>query len=226
MPMMAAICGMPIADITALLRNTRPKSSVSGNTSSCRAENAGGIHQIDRRNTVLNGDILGANHFLRGHGEKCAGLHRGVVGDDHHQPGVNARQAGDHAGGRRASPFFVHAVSGVLAQLEKGSGVDQQIDALARGQASFAVLALDGFGSAALANLFFLIANLRDQVGQKAHVGFKARGGGVHPRLQHGGDLRQPGSRRSAMSGELKALRYTSGAGGRKRLCRCEHGVS
>ena len=34
--MIAAICGMPVALITALLRKTRPKSSVSGKTSSCK----------------------------------------------------------------------------------------------------------------------------------------------------------------------------------------------
>ena len=36
MPMMAVICGMPSELITALLRKMRPKSSVSGNTSSCK----------------------------------------------------------------------------------------------------------------------------------------------------------------------------------------------
>src|SRR5947207_588795 len=36
---MAAIWGIPIADITALLRKTRPKSSVSGKTSSWRGKN-------------------------------------------------------------------------------------------------------------------------------------------------------------------------------------------
>src|SRR5438874_6600953 len=35
MPMIAVIWGMPMALITALLRKTRPKSSVSGKTSSC-----------------------------------------------------------------------------------------------------------------------------------------------------------------------------------------------
>ena len=39
------------------------------------------------------------------------------------------------------------------------------MDALARRQASLAVLAFDGFGAAALANLFFFVADLRDQVG-------------------------------------------------------------
>ena len=38
-PMMAVICGIPLALITALLRKTRPKSSLSGNTSSCKGRN-------------------------------------------------------------------------------------------------------------------------------------------------------------------------------------------
>ena len=39
LPMMAAYCGMPMALNTALLRKIRPKSSVSGNTSSCKGKN-------------------------------------------------------------------------------------------------------------------------------------------------------------------------------------------
>ena len=35
-PMMAVICGIPSELMTALLRKTRPKSSVSGKTSSCK----------------------------------------------------------------------------------------------------------------------------------------------------------------------------------------------
>ncbi len=38
-PIIAVICGTPSELITALLRNTRPKSSVSGNTSSCSGRN-------------------------------------------------------------------------------------------------------------------------------------------------------------------------------------------
>ena len=34
-PMIAASCEIPLAEITALFLNTRPKSSVSGKTSSC-----------------------------------------------------------------------------------------------------------------------------------------------------------------------------------------------
>ena len=48
-----------------------------------RKENAGGIDQIERGDAVLHGDVLRAENLLRGHGEEGAGLHGGVVGDDH-----------------------------------------------------------------------------------------------------------------------------------------------
>ena len=84
-----------------------------------RQKDAGGIHQIDRGNVIFDGDILRADHLLRGHGKESAGLHRGVVGDDHHQPPGDAPQAGDRSRGGRAAPFLVHLVGGVDAQLEE-----------------------------------------------------------------------------------------------------------
>jgi hypothetical protein len=36
------------------------------------------------------------------------------------------------------------------------------------------VLAFDGFGAATFANFFFFVANLGDEVGEGAHVGFVA----------------------------------------------------
>ena len=41
------------------------------------------IHQINRRNVVLNGDVLRPDDLLRRHGEKGAGFHRGVVHNQH-----------------------------------------------------------------------------------------------------------------------------------------------
>src|SRR5690606_489826 len=43
---------------------------------------AGAVHQVDDGQTVLDGDLLGAQVLLAGHGEPGAGLHGGVVG--HH----------------------------------------------------------------------------------------------------------------------------------------------
>ncbi len=84
-----------------------------------RQENAGGVDQIDRRNVVFDGDVLRANDLLRRHGKERAGLDRRVVHDQHDQPSLHPRQAGDHAGRRRAAPLFVHAPRDVRAQLEE-----------------------------------------------------------------------------------------------------------
>ncbi len=152
-----------------------------------RQEHARRIHQINRRNVIFDGDVLGADHLLRGHGEKRSSFYGGVVGDDHHQTGLDARQSRDYSGRGCAAPLFIHAVRGKGAELEKSSGIGQQVDPLARRQSPLVVLALNSFRSPALANLFFLVAHLRNQVSQKAHVGFETRRRRVHMRLEDGG---------------------------------------
>ena len=76
-----------------------------------RKKNARGIDQINRGDTILDGDVLRADHFLRGHREERAGFHGGVVGDDHHAAACDMAEAGDRACGGRAAPFFVHFVA-------------------------------------------------------------------------------------------------------------------
>ena len=49
-------------------------------------KNPRGIHHVDRRNAILDRDILRANHFFRRHREKRARFHSRVVRDDHHLP--------------------------------------------------------------------------------------------------------------------------------------------
>jgi hypothetical protein len=68
---------------------------------------------------VFNGDVLGADHLLRCHREKCAGLDRGVIGDDHHLAASDATEAGDGARGRSTAPFLVHFVRRIESQLEE-----------------------------------------------------------------------------------------------------------
>ncbi len=48
-----------------------------------RQEDAGGVDEVDGRDAVFDGDGLGADDLLGGHGKEGAGLDRGVVGDDH-----------------------------------------------------------------------------------------------------------------------------------------------
>ncbi len=107
-----------------------------------RQKHARGIDQVDRRDVVVDGDVLRANDLLGGHREERAGLHRGVVHDEHDQSALHSRQAGDHSRRRRAAPLFVHAPRSVGAKLEElGAGIDQQRDALARGEASLSCAA-------------------------------------------------------------------------------------
>ena len=72
---------------------------------------------------VFDGDVLGANHLLRGHGKKRSRLHRSVVGDDHYQASVNSRQPRNHPRRRRTAPFLIHAVRGIFAQFEKAAWI-------------------------------------------------------------------------------------------------------
>ena len=172
MPMMAVSCGMPCALITALLRKTRPKSSVSGNTSSCkRKKNAGGIDEINCGDVIFDGDVLRADDFFRGHREKGAGFYGGVVGDEHEHAAADASEASDGACCGGAAPFFVHFEGGVGAQFEEmRAGIDELGDAFARGEAAFFVLRFDRFGAAALGDLRFFIFNLSDEIDDFAAV--------------------------------------------------------
>jgi hypothetical protein len=105
-----------MADITALLRKTRPKSSVSGKDVFLqREEDSGGVDEVDRRNAIFDGDVLRADDLLRGHGKEGAGFDGGVVHDEHDHAGVDAGKSGDNAGGGGATPFFVHFVRGIEA---------------------------------------------------------------------------------------------------------------
>src|SRR5216117_3105824 len=158
MPMMAVICGMPIADMTALLRKTRPKSSVSGKTSSWSGKKTPAESKVNCGNSVFDGHVLGANDFLRGHGKKRAGFYGGVIRDHHERTPANFREASHRSRARRAAPLFIHFVSGVNSQFKKlGTGVEQFGDAFACGQAPLFVLRFDGLRAAALADLFFLV---------------------------------------------------------------------
>ena len=145
-----------------------------------RQKNAGGIDQVDRGNVIVDGDVLRANDLLRRHGKERAGLHGGVVHDEHDQAPVHSRQAGDHARGRRAAPLFVHAPGGVGAEFEElGAGIDQQRNALARGQPSFLVLRLDGLLAAALLDGLFVRSKSSYQFSDGVLVVLEAGRGGL-----------------------------------------------
>ena len=139
-----------------------------------RKKYSGGIDEINCGNAILDGDILRANHFLRGHRKERAGFHRRIVGDNHECPAANFRQARDGARARGAAPLLIHLERCVNSQFEKlPSGIDQLGDALARSQAALFVLRLNCFGAPALANLFLFILDLGEKIDDAARVLFE-----------------------------------------------------
>ena len=164
----------------------RPKSSVSGKTSSCSGRKTPArVDEVERGNAVFEGDGLRAKDFLRGHGKKRAGLHGCVVGDDHAQAAADAAQAGDDAGGWRAAIFGVHAVRCPEAEFEElGIFIEQQLEALADCEATFGALRLGGFWSATFADLVLFGSDCGQKGEQPLAVRESPRGCGVKIRAQ------------------------------------------
>ena len=93
------------------------------------------IDEIDAREAVLEGDLLGAEVLLDGHREVGPALDRGVVGHDQHLAAVDDADAGDHAGGRGL--VVVHAVRGQGAELEERACCGRRASRGARGRGAF-----------------------------------------------------------------------------------------
>ncbi len=98
-----------------------------------RQEGAARVDEVDAREPVLRRDLLGAQVLLHREREVRAALHGRVVRDD------DALAALDHADPghdpRRRRGTVVDVPGGERVQLEKrGAGVEQPVDALARGQ--------------------------------------------------------------------------------------------
>ena len=99
-----------------------------------------GLHERDRRQAVLLGDLCGAEGLLDRPRVAGAALDRGVVGGDDALDALDHADAGDDA----RPDGEVGAPAGERAELEEGAaGVDEQLDALARQQLPAAVVALD-----------------------------------------------------------------------------------
>ena len=106
----------------------RPKWSRSGKTSSwCGRLAPPDFDEVDARQGVLQGDLLGAEVLLHRHRVVGAALHRRVVGDDHALGAGDPADAGDDAGARHLAA--VHAVRGELRELkERRADVEQPAD--------------------------------------------------------------------------------------------------
>ena len=87
-----------------------------------RQERAAQIDQVDARQPVLEGDLLGPQVLLDGHRVVGAALDRGVVGDDHAGGPLDATDAGDDPGARRLVVVQAVAASGLSSRnAEPGS---------------------------------------------------------------------------------------------------------
>src|SRR5208282_5571779 len=121
-----------------------------------------------------------ADNFLRGHRKEGTRFDGGVVHDEHDHASLDAGESGDDASGGGAAPLLVHFVRGIEAEFEERAGVGENINSLARGEARFGMLTLDGFRATAFPNVFLFVADLGDEVGERAHVGFETERAGVN----------------------------------------------
>ena len=105
-----------------------------------RQVGAAGLHQRDHRKAVLHRNLVGAQHLLQRPRVAGAALDGRVVGDEQALDALDHADAGHHAG----ADLEVGAVCGQRAQLqERRVGVEQHLDALARGHLAAVVVALD-----------------------------------------------------------------------------------
>src|SRR5579875_689039 len=134
-------------------------------------EYPGRIYQVNRRNVIVDSDLLRAQDLLGGHGEECPSLHRSVVCDDHHEPALNPPKACDDSSRRRAAPLLIHFERCENTQFEEaGTMINQQGNTLACRQSPLFVLGFHGLRAAALADGLFLVENFTHQFLHPARV--------------------------------------------------------
>ena len=91
------------------------------------------FHQIDARQVVFPGDLLGAQMLLDRQRVIAATLHGAVIGDDHAFLAGDGADAGDDAGPHHI--LGIHVPGGQLGEFEEGRAhIQQPADALARQQ--------------------------------------------------------------------------------------------
>ena len=156
LPMTAANCGMPAADICGVVaKDAAVVVFVGKDFILQRQEHAGRIDEVNDRQPELRGDLLGSQQFLDRLRKHRAGFDRGVVGRDEARPTADPTDAGDETGGRHVAPLGIHAVSGPDAEFkERAVFVQEGCDPIAGGEAPEPVLPLVSVGAAALREEF------------------------------------------------------------------------
>ena len=134
-----------------------------------RQERTAAFHEVNARQLIVAGDLLGTQVFLNGDRIVGAALHRGIVRHHHALAPGDAANAGDDAGAGDVAA--VHAVGGELRELEKGAaGVEQHADALARRELARRLVLFRGGTRAAPGDARHLGMQIADQGTQRALV--------------------------------------------------------
>ena len=139
-----------------------------------RQKGAARVDEIDARQMVLRRDFLRAQMFFHRHRVVRSALDRRVVGHDRARRAGDRADARDDAGRRRV--VTVHPVGGQRGEFEeRRTGIDEALDALARGQLAALTVTLRRDGTAALAHAGQACLQVLDQGQQGGRVGRVAR---------------------------------------------------
>jgi hypothetical protein len=128
-----------------------------------REEGTAGVDEVDAREIVLLGDLLGAEVLLHGQREVRAALDRRVVCDDHAGSPLDHADPG-HDPGRRGLTVVDLPRRERIQLEERGSRVDEPIDPLAGRQLAARAVPLDRCLAAAPGDERSALAELRDEL--------------------------------------------------------------
>ncbi len=143
-----------------------------------RQERTTRIDEVDAGEPILLRDLLRAQMFLYRDRIVRAAFDGRVVRDDHALRAVDRPDAGDHPGGGRV--VMVHSVGSERGELEeRRAGVDEPVDAVARGELAALAVPLDGDVATAAPHARELAAQLVDQCGHRCGIALVVGGAAV-----------------------------------------------
>jgi hypothetical protein len=146
-----------------------------------RQEGAARVDEVDARQPVLLGDLLGAQVLLDGQREVGAALDGRVVGDEHALAAFDRADPGDDPG--PGCLVVVHVPRSERRELEERRvRVEQAVDSLARGQLAARAVLLERALAAAARDLRRALAQLgHELLHPRATLAELVRGLDLHP---------------------------------------------
>ena len=147
------ICGMPMRrEPRLVIEDPAEVVPVRERPRLVGKEDAADVDEIDARQAVLHGDLLGPDVLLDRHREISPALDRRVVGHHQHLAAVDDADPGDHPGPGRL--VVVHPVGGEGAELEeRRPPVEEPVQPLADEELFPGLVELSGLGRPACLDL-------------------------------------------------------------------------